>query len=67
MQVMIASGADRNQILLGIVTHPTAWLDVVHLKLGDGAAKLAVSRVAIQHVPAQFSIGFLVESQSRVS
>src|SRR5713101_4668150 len=67
MQVVVASGADCDQILQGIVAHPTARLDVVHLKLDDAAAKLAAPPVALQHLSAQPSIGFRVKSQSRAS
>jgi len=56
MQVVVASGAHCDQILQGIVAHPTARLDVVHLKLGDASAKLAAPPVAIEHLPAQSSI-----------
>src|SRR6266849_8662643 len=67
MQVVVALGAGRDQILQGIVAHPTARLDVVHLKLGDAPAKLAAPPIALQHLPAQPSIGFRVKSQSRAS
>jgi hypothetical protein len=67
MQVVVALGADRDQILPGIVAHPTARLHMMHLKLSDAPTKLAAPPVAIEHLPAQFSIGFRVESQSRAS
>ena len=67
MQVAMASGADRDQILLGIITQPTARLHMMHLKLSDAPTKLAAPPVALQYLPAQFSIGFWVESQSRAS
>ncbi len=62
MQVVMASGADRDQILQGIVTHPTARLHMMHLKLGDAPTKLAAPRITLQHVSEQPSIGFWVES-----
>jgi len=47
MQVVVASGADCDQILPGIVAQPTSRLGVVHLKLGDASAKLAAPPIAI--------------------
>jgi len=55
MQVVVALGADRDQILPGIVAHPTARLDVVHLKLGDAPANLAAPPIALQQLAAQLS------------
>ena len=47
MQVVVASGADCDQILQGIVAQPTARLDVVHLKLDGAPAELAAPPIAI--------------------
>jgi len=55
MQVVVALGADRDQILPGIVAHPTARLDVVNLQLGQRPAALAAPAIALQHLAAQLS------------
>ncbi len=47
MQIVAALGADRDQILQGIVAQPTARLDVVHPKLDGAPAELAAPPIAL--------------------
>ncbi len=52
MGVVVASHAEGDQVLLGIVAQSAAWMDVMNLEVGRAAAALAAPAVALQHLLA---------------
>ncbi len=67
MESFVTGGAQRDEILFDVLSEPTPRADVVNLKLIHATTALAAPPVALQHLPAEPSIGFRVKSQSRAS
>jgi hypothetical protein len=58
--------AKRDEILFRVITQVTAFLDVMNLEISRRSALLASPTIAFKDLVAQFSIGILVESESRM-
>jgi hypothetical protein len=67
MDVIVAIGAERDQIFVYVVTQQASRAHVVDLKTIGTAAVLASPAVTLQHFDAEFSIGIFVEPKSRSS
>jgi hypothetical protein len=65
VRLTVASGAERYQVQLGIVSAVTAELLVMNFKIGRRTAKLATPAIAAQHVLTQSLVGDRIESQGR--
>ncbi len=52
MHILVTTGAEGDEIGLGIVTETAPRVDVVHLEVGRAAAGLASPAVALQHLLA---------------
>ncbi len=63
MVVFVASGAEGDEVWLGVVAQPASGVDVVDLEVGRSAAVLAAPAVPLQHLLAQLTIGFWVEPE----
>ncbi len=63
MVVFVASGAEGDEVWLGVVAQPASGVDVVDLEVGRSAAVLAAPAVPLQHLLAQLTIGFWVEAE----
>ncbi len=63
MDFLVASGADGDEVLLGIVAQSASWMDVVNLEVSRAAAGLAAPGVPLQHLLAQLTIGLWVEAE----
>jgi hypothetical protein len=63
MDVIVAIGAERNQILVCVITQSAPRANVVDLKMIGAATGLAPPAVAQQHFGAEFAIRILVQPQ----
>jgi hypothetical protein len=57
MSRLVAARAQRNEIPFGIIPHPAARADMVHLKVLRSPAILASPAVARQHFASELAIG----------
>jgi hypothetical protein len=55
---MVTAGAERNEILFGVISQPAARAEVVDLKILRCAAVLAAPSVACEHRAGALPIGF---------
>ncbi len=62
---LVAADAERNQILLGVVSQSAAWVDVVYVEISKEPAALAAPSVPLQDLSAQSSVGFRLEPLPR--
>ena len=63
MDLVVAGGAEGDEVLLGVVAQSAPREDVVNLEVGAAAAVLAAPAVPLQHLLAQLTIGFWVEAK----
>ena len=45
-------GAERDEVLFGVVSQSASWVDVVDLQVGRSPAPLATPAVSLQHLLA---------------
>ncbi len=64
MSLLVTTGAECDEVLLGVVSESASWVDVVDLEVGTTPAGLAAPAVPFQHLLAQLAIGFWVEAES---
>ncbi len=57
-------GAERDEVLFGVVSQSASWLNVVNLKVGRPAAVLAAPAIALQHLLAKSMVGLGVEAEA---
>jgi hypothetical protein len=53
---LVTPGAERNQILFGIISQPAARTDVVNLEILSCAAVLASPTIARQHFARELAV-----------
>jgi hypothetical protein len=56
MSGSVAGRAQRNEILFGVVSQPSARTDVVHLKIARCPAVLAAPPIAREHLADELAI-----------
>jgi len=61
----VAIGAQSDQIWFGIVSQSAGWMHVVNLKIIKPPAPLTTPTIPIDHLPAQFGVGFQIEPKPR--
>ncbi len=49
---LVTTGAEGDEVGLGIVSQSASWLDVVDLEVGRAAAGLAAPAIALQYLLA---------------
>jgi hypothetical protein len=59
----VASGAESDQVFLGIVSQMASGLDVMNLKPSKRPAELAAPAVALKDLSPKLPIGNLIQSQ----
>ena len=52
MGILVAAGAEGDEVGLGVVSQSASWVDVVDLEVGTPAAVLAAPAVSLQHLLA---------------
>jgi hypothetical protein len=52
MSLLVTTGAECDEVLLGVVAQPAAWVDVVDLEAGKTPAMLAAPAIPLQHLLA---------------
>jgi hypothetical protein len=52
VRILMAGGAQRNQVLLAIIALPASGLDVMYLQRAGSSASLATPAVALQYLLA---------------
>jgi hypothetical protein len=65
MKCAVASPAQRDQVVLRIITELASRLDVVNLQTGHGAARLAVPLVALQNRLTEQAVRLSIETKPR--
>lgn len=65
MTVSVTVGTEGDQILLGIISHSPAGLDVMNLQICEPAATLAPPPIPFQHLLVQLPVGDGVKAQPR--
>jgi hypothetical protein len=58
MSNSVTECAERYKILFSIISQPSAWSDVVDLKIECRAAVLAVPSIAREHLAAEAAVRF---------
>jgi hypothetical protein len=61
----MARGAERNQVLLGIVTGVAAKLSVVDLQVPHRAARLTLPAITAEHLLAELFVQIGIQPQAR--
>ncbi len=56
-------GAERDEVLFGVVSQSASWVDVVDLEVGRAATGLAAPAIALQYLLAKSTVGLGVEAQ----
>ena len=54
-------GAERDEVLFGVVSQSASWVDVVDLEVCRIAAGLAAPAIALQHLLAELAVRVRVE------
>ena len=65
MQMFVAFGAQRDQVLFDVATRMASELEVVHLQVLHATADLASPAIALQYLLMQFAVAGRVKSESR--
>ena len=67
MDLLVAPCAQRNQVLLAVVTQPASRCSVVYLEINYASAVLTSPSVPLQDLLTKPSVRFGSEPQSRAS
>jgi hypothetical protein len=65
MNLIMAAGAKRNQIIVRIAAKAAAEANVVHLKILRGPTMLASPAITFQYLRANSTISFSIEAESQ--
>ncbi len=61
MHILVALGAESDQILVGIVSEAAPRVDMVNLQFSQSPTVLAAPPIALQHLCTQSLKGFRIE------
>ena len=64
MDILVAGGAEGNQVVLGIVSQPAPGVNVVDLEVCAPPAVLAAPPIALQHLVAELAVRVRVEAEA---
>ena len=62
MKRLVAQGTQRDEIMLGIISHAAPWIKVVHLKTSEASTVLTPPSIPLEHLAAQSSVALWVKS-----
>ena len=65
MTALVTFSTEGDQILLSIISHSAAGLDVVNLEVGGKPAGLTAPIVPLQHLSMQLAISLRAEAKAR--
>ena len=66
MHFLMASGTQRDQVVLGVVAQSTAELLVMNLKIVQTAARLTFPSIPLQNFSTELRVGLGRKSQTRM-
>ncbi len=56
MGILVTTGAEGDEVLLGVISESASWLNVVDLEVDRTAAGLAAPSVPLQHLLAELAV-----------